>query len=101
MLLLRQPMGVTIELIATKDMVAGTVLVVDLIESVATSTEYKLLLRELKLTGQPFARQVFRDRRRTRTRKLKLMTETTTAQQQQCSTSTTPSSTTTITKEEL
>lgn len=59
---LDQPVGVTIELVATKDMDAGTVLVIDLVESVANPYEYKLLLRELKQTGQPFSREVFLDR---------------------------------------
>eukprot|EP00535_Pseudo-nitzschia_heimii_P002237 CAMPEP_0197186240 /NCGR_PEP_ID=MMETSP1423-20130617/13516_1 /TAXON_ID=476441 /ORGANISM="Pseudo-nitzschia heimii, Strain UNC1101" /LENGTH=491 /DNA_ID=CAMNT_0042637495 /DNA_START=162 /DNA_END=1637 /DNA_ORIENTATION=+ len=62
MLWLEQPVGVTVELIATEDMDAGTVLVVDLVESVAKPYEYMLLLRELKQTGQPFAQEVFRDR---------------------------------------
>ena len=62
MLWLEQPVGMTIELVAMEDMDAGTVLVVDLMESVATAYEYELLLRELKTTGQPFAREVFRDR---------------------------------------
>ena len=61
MVWLEQPVGVTIELIATEDIAAGTVLVVDLMESVATPYEYKLLLQELKSTGQPFAQEVFRD----------------------------------------
>lgn len=60
---LEQPVGVTIELIATEDIVSGTVLVVDLVESVATKYEYQLLLHELKATGQPFAREVFANRR--------------------------------------
>lgn len=59
---LDHPVGVTIELVATKDMDAGTVLVIDLVESVASPYEYKLLLEELKQTGQPFSRQVFMDR---------------------------------------
>ena len=63
MSLLEQPVGVTIELVATRDMAAGTVLIVDLVQSVASIYEYKLLLRELTLTGQPFAREVFRDLR--------------------------------------
>ena len=59
--LLKHPMGVTIELVATKDMVSGTNLIVDVIESsVATYLEYKLLYRELKRTGQPYNTQVFR-----------------------------------------
>lgn len=69
MLWLEQPVGVTIELIAMEDMDAGTVLVVDLMESVATPFEYELLLRELKTTGQSFAREVFRDRREQTERK--------------------------------
>jgi hypothetical protein len=58
---LEQPVGVTIELVSTEDLAAGTLLVVDLVETVATLDEYKLLLRELKATGQPFAQEVFRD----------------------------------------
>lgn len=59
--LLKHPMGVTIELVATEDMVSGTNLIVDVIESsVATYLEYKLLYRELKRTGQPYNTQVFR-----------------------------------------
>ncbi len=63
MSLLQQPVGVTIEMVATQDMSAGTVLIVDLMESVASIYEYKLLLREFKLTGQPFSRDFFRDLR--------------------------------------
>ncbi|VEU44863.1 unnamed protein product [Pseudo-nitzschia multistriata] len=63
---LDQPVGVTIELIATTDIMKSTTLVVDLFESIATPLEYKLLFSELKLTGQPFSRQVFQDRRRIR-----------------------------------
>lgn len=63
MSLLEQPVGVTIELVATEDMTAGTILIVDLAESVASTYEYKLLFRELKLTGQPFAKEVFQDLR--------------------------------------
>jgi hypothetical protein len=69
MLWLEQPVGVTIELVAMEDMDASTVLVVDLMESVATTYEYELLLRELKTTGQPFAREVFRDRQEQTERK--------------------------------
>lgn len=59
--LLKHPMGVTIELVATENMVSGTNLIVDVIESsVATYLEYKLLYRELKRTGQPYNTQVFR-----------------------------------------
>lgn len=68
MVWLEKPVGVTIELIASKDMPSGTLLVVDLEESAATPHEYKLLYRELKLTGQPFAREVFRDLRYRRAR---------------------------------
>mmetsp|Transcript_24583 Transcript_24583/g.67849 ORF Transcript_24583/g.67849 Transcript_24583/m.67849 type:complete len:520 (+) Transcript_24583:221-1780(+) len=63
---LHRPVGVTVELIATRDLGALTTLVVDLDETVATPTEYQLLFRELKRTGQPFAREVFADRRRRR-----------------------------------
>lgn len=59
--------GITIELVATQDMVTGTILVIDLEESVASFHEYQLLFRELKRTGQPFAREVFRDLRYRRT----------------------------------
>mmetsp|Transcript_13499 Transcript_13499/g.27159 ORF Transcript_13499/g.27159 Transcript_13499/m.27159 type:complete len:501 (+) Transcript_13499:94-1596(+) len=75
--LLQQPVGVTIELIATKDMDESTTLVLDLVESVATPTEYKLLFSELKLTGQPFAREFFRDRRRIRIQQQQRTTTTT------------------------
>eukprot|EP00536_Pseudo-nitzschia_multiseries_P014428 jgi/Psemu1/214586/e_gw1.699.19.1 len=63
---LDRPVGVTVELIATEDLAASTTLVVDLDETVATPTEYQLLYRELKRTGQPFEREVFADRRRRR-----------------------------------
>ena len=63
MLWLEKPVGVTIELVTTQDMAVGTLLVVDLEETVASPYEYNLLLSELKSTGQPFAREVFRDLR--------------------------------------
>ncbi|OEU11474.1 hypothetical protein FRACYDRAFT_245320 [Fragilariopsis cylindrus CCMP1102] len=57
--------GVTIELIAMEDIrMAGTDLIVDVYESVATPFEYQLLYRELKLTGQPYNKQIFQHRRR-------------------------------------
>jgi hypothetical protein len=53
--------GVTIELIATRDVPQGQVLVVDLPETDATPKEYSMLAEEMKLTGQPYYRKYFAD----------------------------------------
>mmetsp|Transcript_14262 Transcript_14262/g.16297 ORF Transcript_14262/g.16297 Transcript_14262/m.16297 type:complete len:478 (+) Transcript_14262:133-1566(+) len=65
---LKHPVGVTIELIAMEDLIAGTNLIVDVIESVATPFEYSQLYRELKLTGQPYNKQIFQHRKQERQR---------------------------------
>jgi hypothetical protein len=105
---LEHPVGVTIELIAMDDiMIAGTDLIVDVFESVATSLEYKLLYRELKLTGQPYNKQIFQhwqkqqQRRRNNINNNNKSTSASSSSSSSSSTTTTTTTTTIPAKEEL